>query len=266
MYFGLTQQLIRQNVEYWMLYVALRPDRNHKLISYPYYAKLAQNRDSTVFKHIDINVPRYLANGRGAELIQGFVSLDHEAQASGCTVLVPGFHHHFCEWWSTMLNCTGKQSDPEEWVHDIGSLWTPQDAEKYGDFIPVPCMSGDVRVTQSEIIHGSTASTGNVPCRTIFPWFVGVQTKERVLDVEECDDWSALSHSHITQTALKLTPSRLANRCAVPLYQFPASVQLETKSYIGQALVCRMQWEDPLAVKETQEILSLRYDAAKIKI
>lgn len=35
--YGLTQQLIRQDLEYWMLYLALRPDRNHRLVSFPYF-------------------------------------------------------------------------------------------------------------------------------------------------------------------------------------------------------------------------------------
>lgn len=39
MFYRLTQQLIRQEVDYWRLYVALRPDRAHTLVSYPYFAK-----------------------------------------------------------------------------------------------------------------------------------------------------------------------------------------------------------------------------------
>ena len=36
MYHSLTQQIIRQDLEYWLLYACLRPDRNPRLVSYPF--------------------------------------------------------------------------------------------------------------------------------------------------------------------------------------------------------------------------------------
>ena len=63
MYHSLTQQIIRQDLTYWLIYVCLRLDRNHHLVSYPYYAKYAVPGDSTFFRHIDMNIPKYLQNG-----------------------------------------------------------------------------------------------------------------------------------------------------------------------------------------------------------
>ncbi len=60
MLYSLTQQIVRTDLSYWLLYAALRPDRNCKLISYPYYVKYAREEDNTAFFHIDIHVPKYV--------------------------------------------------------------------------------------------------------------------------------------------------------------------------------------------------------------
>lgn len=75
---------MRQDPVYYTLYAALRPDKHWRLVSYPYYAKYAKKGDSTYFKHIDLNIPELLANGRGCYQIQGTVSLDNET-ADNCT-------------------------------------------------------------------------------------------------------------------------------------------------------------------------------------
>lgn len=73
-----------------MLYVALRPDRNHRLVMFPYYCKYVGSDDhNTAFRHIDISIPKYLDSGRGRNMIQGSVSLDDETTEDGCTILVP---------------------------------------------------------------------------------------------------------------------------------------------------------------------------------
>ena len=68
MVFGLTQQLVRQDLGYWMLYVALQPDRNHRLVSFPYYCKYVGHNDhNTAFRHTDISIPRYLESGQALD-------------------------------------------------------------------------------------------------------------------------------------------------------------------------------------------------------
>ena len=98
MLYSLTQQIVRGDLLYWLLYVALRLDRNPRLISYPYYAKFATGGDSTTFRHIDIYIPQFLETGRGEDIIQGSVSLDDETVVGGCTEIVSGFHHHLRAW------------------------------------------------------------------------------------------------------------------------------------------------------------------------
>ena len=92
MLYSLSQQLVRQNLGYYLLYIALRPDYNSRLVSYSYYAKFAEKSDSTVFRYINMNIKQFLKNGRGANIIQSSVLLDDEGADMGCTIIVPGMH------------------------------------------------------------------------------------------------------------------------------------------------------------------------------
>ena len=93
--YSITQQIMRQDLGHWLLYVATRPDYHPILISYPYYAKYVFEKDSgTAFRHIDLNIDQFLATGRGANAIQGSVSLDNESAEAGCTELIKGFHNN----------------------------------------------------------------------------------------------------------------------------------------------------------------------------
>ena len=49
MFFSLSQGFIRQDLSYWALYAALRPDRTPRLVSFPYYAKYAIADHETFF-------------------------------------------------------------------------------------------------------------------------------------------------------------------------------------------------------------------------
>jgi hypothetical protein len=69
MFHGIGQQLMRQNLIYYVHYTAFRSDRAWRLISYPYYTKYALLGDNTFFRHIDINIPRFLESGRDKYII-----------------------------------------------------------------------------------------------------------------------------------------------------------------------------------------------------
>lgn len=49
--FGLTQQVIGQALEYWILYVVLRPDQNLNLVSFPLYGKYTTQDDDIGSRH-----------------------------------------------------------------------------------------------------------------------------------------------------------------------------------------------------------------------
>lgn len=243
MFHSLTQQIIRQDLAYWMIYVCLRPDRNHRLVAYPYYAKYAVGGDSTYFRHIDMNIPKDLADGHGGNIIQGSVSLDDETD-EGCTEILPGFHQNIREWWAR-VDERGDATNGH--VHSMEGLMLPEDATAYGEFVPVPCQRGDVRITMPEIPHGSTATGSDAQMRrTVLPWFVSVREDGETLDNQESDTWSDLALAYSRQTAPARTPSGLHNKYGPIPYRFPASTQLFLSSPISQALVCRTTWDDPV--------------------
>jgi hypothetical protein len=97
MYHSLSQQMMRRDPKYFAIYCALRPDQNTNLVLYPYYAKYAHEGDNTFFRHIDLNIRDLASSGRGANMIQGTVSLDDE-RPDDCTMILPGMHKYIKEW------------------------------------------------------------------------------------------------------------------------------------------------------------------------
>lgn len=68
--YSITQQIMRQDLGQWLLYVATCLNHHPILISYLYYAKYVFKKDSgTAFQHIDLNINQFLATGRGANAI-----------------------------------------------------------------------------------------------------------------------------------------------------------------------------------------------------
>jgi len=81
-----------------MCFTALRPDRQWRIVSFPYYCKYATPADSNYFQHIDLNIPKAVDYGRGLNLVPGSVSLDKEDDKNA-TVVIKGFHQHIHAWW-----------------------------------------------------------------------------------------------------------------------------------------------------------------------
>src|SRR4051812_32045952 len=114
------------------------------LVSYPYYAKYAHESDRTFFRHSDVNIKHLANSGRGANMIQGTVSLDNE-NADDRTVILPGMHKHIKEW-DTVLTERGLST--AALVHRInGNMFTAEDEKRFDTkWNPQPCQRGQVRV------------------------------------------------------------------------------------------------------------------------
>jgi len=251
---GLCQQLMRQDPQYYRLYCALRPDSWWRLISYPYYAKFAVEGDSTAFRHIDVNIPSLLESGRGADMIQGSVSLDDETE-DNCTIILPGMHHHLESWWAD-LKARGLAKG-DGFVHKISDQdWTTEDVEKYAtDWVAQPCEKGDVRITMPHLPHGAKGpSTGTR--RTMLPWFVGVQDDHDNLEVTEGGTWAELADAHRDLKAPPRTPSGHANLYGAIPYRFPAAVELTAASALSDALLGRRRWDSPAVIRDRDLLLT----------
>ena len=246
MFHGLAQQAMRQDPLYWMMYAALRKDRNADLVSYPYYAKYQRAGDWTYFRHIDINIPDLAKAGRGANQIQGTVSLDDEEE-DDCTEIVPGMHHNMIDWAQRLSKRKGVKISGL--VNAItATVFNDEDKKRYGaDWTAVPCKQLQVRISQPHIPHGAQGPAKRVR-RTMLPWFVTVQADGEHLEVLESGSWDDLAKAHRELTSAPRTPSGLANRYGDIPYAFPAAVPLAGLGALSDSLVARYKPTNP-AVK-----------------
>jgi len=245
MFYAVIQQVVRQDPVCYALNVASRPDMNFRLISYPYYTKDTTAGENTGFKHLDLNVPRLLSEGRGINIVQCSVSVDNE-ESDGCTIVVPGFHRNIRQWWSRVED---RGNAANGLTTCASKIYTREDEEDFGCFIPTPCPRGGIRITRPDILHGSTP-VSRLRRRTILPCYIAVSPDHDKLENEECETWGQLSHCHRTMEAPTLSTSGFGFAYGGPGIRFPAGVLLESSSAIGDAISCLRRWDDALVVEE----------------
>ena len=265
-YFSVIQQVVRQCPAYYLSYVILRPDHCKRFISYPYYVKNQKPGDSTGFRHIDVNIPRLVNEGRGQNLIQGSVSFDDE-KPDDCTELLLGAHK-FLKPWSDDVAARFKAAGrrlPDGFVHRVdNTIWSREDAQKYkADFVSTPCSRGDVRISLPHLPHGALGPAKSIR-RTVLPWFEGILGDHETLDTAESGTWSQLSAAHRDQVAGPSSPSGLQNMFGAVPYAFPAASQICGLGAISDALVGRVRWDNPSVMFE-QQILLGADDSARDK-
>ena len=274
MVFSLTQQVIRVDPFYWSLHVALRPDHNTRLVSYPYPAAYSTISANTARLLTSLSIPLYISKGRGQNLISSSVSLDDEADDTGYTEVVTGLHknHKLEKWWKSAvkLNEELDQKRPEGKVpyhRDLTEFYTEQDKDLYGDFKPALCQKGSIRISRPEVLYRSTEilSRGTIR-RSVWPWYVGLQRDGYTLDMPESDDWKQLGTAHNLHETPTTTPTGHSNWYGRLPYKFPASVHLPLKSHLGRAILCGSRWEDPLVQREVRLILGTNRVEARLEI
>ena len=91
MFHSISQQLIRQDPAYYILYTVLYLDKQWQLVLYPYYVKFVVEGDSTYFHYINVNIPDLLIHTYSSSQIQETVLLDNKTE-DNCTVLLPRIH------------------------------------------------------------------------------------------------------------------------------------------------------------------------------
>ncbi len=119
---------MRQDLQYYVFYVALRPDHAQKLILYLYYAKFAKLDDYTSFRYIDINISKYLKTGRGGNLIQGTVTIINDNEENS-TLICLGMYKYLQEWWNM---CKARGIAKEDYIYNIeNKMWTKEDKRRF---------------------------------------------------------------------------------------------------------------------------------------
>jgi hypothetical protein len=255
MWYSLVQQVMRQDPVFYALNVAARPDQMWRLVSYPYYTKSAVLGDRTEFRHVDLNIPRFLSCGRGGNLVQSAISIDDEEE-DGCTIIVPGFHRHVREWWDQVVD---RKEDKDGLIHSVQHIYKDVDEVSFGTFKPVVCKRGDVRLTLPQIIHGSTGCPRQR--RVIFPWLMAVQENGK-MELEECGIWNDVATAHRRMEAIKRGPSGKCHQFSLGSRQFDGGVEIRGVTALGDALVGTRDWDSRAVLMERDTILGKDKEAA----
>ncbi|KAI9778754.1 MAG: hypothetical protein M1816_003907 [Peltula sp. TS41687] len=204
------------------------PNKQWRLISYPYVAKYTEVAERTGFMHLDLNVHRFVRDGGvGCIPLTGSVSLDDEDN-DNCTMLVTGFHHHIRDWYRACLD-RGTELGNDHTTSCRSDLYTAQDARRWGRPTPHPCPAGGIRVTRAELIHGSSPRSDRVR-RTILPWFSGIQPDHTTLDVVGACSWETVAACHRDRTVPPKDPSGIGAKYKPDGLSFPAAALLPSTS------------------------------------
>lgn len=264
MYHSLPQQVMRQSLEYWLKYVSLRPDGRFWLVSYPYYGKMTRKDDRIEFSHIDINIKRYLEEGRGASAIQGSLTLQGESD-DNCTWIIKGMHNEakMRKWYQMMVD--RRCELPGGFVSKITNKhWT--DAEKATfktDWTRQVAGDCVVRISSPTLPHGSRGTAPEGHRITWLPWFCGIEDDHSTLEMEEGGTWEELAAAHRDLIAGPATPSgHSVNYGRIP-YAFPAAVEFVLDNPVSKALVGRMRWDNIEVMEEARRLLTDMDYAAK---
>ncbi|KAI5782405.1 hypothetical protein DFH27DRAFT_637468 [Peziza echinospora] len=267
-YHSLLQQAARQDLVYYALVVAARPDKNYKLICFPHYIKAALPGDYIFFRHVDLNIPKYIQHGRGASRIQTSLTLTQETENS-CTMVIPGFQNHFKDWWKRVQK-RGHHISPPHAIHrkshsEVGSnctkidtIYLAEDEKDFGPFVPCICGPGDVRITRPEILHGSgiNARERSEQRRYVVnPWWEGVQEDLQTTDIPESGNRTKVAEAHLNLHALNRTPSGQAFGHIGADQRFPAAVELRGVLPISDAMLGLYSWKSPLVMKDVCTLL-----------
>ena len=258
MFYSGIQQLIRQDPGWYAMQVACRPDHEWRLICYPYVAKDPEIGENTGFCHMDINIEKYLEAGIGFSQLTSSISLDQEFE-DGCTIVVPGFYKRIKEWQQRRkdrgIRPAGTTTDASS------SSYNEQDIAIFGSPKPYPCSKYGIRLTLPSNIHGSTKLTLQRR-RVLYSWHTRVAANGHDLEIPGQHSVEELCRCHRDLEA----PTRgVAGELVThsrPPFRFPAAISMESSSALGDALIGRRKWDDPMVIYEANLVLGTDDNAA----
>ena len=255
MYHSLLQQLLRQDPFWYAVNAAARPDKQWRLISFPYYTKDTDLGESLGFKHLDINIMKYTTgNVNQNALISSSVAFDDEHE-DNCTTVVLGFHQHIREWANRLLERKDLEKSFTGHSTNCNQIYRPQDQRDFGNHTPTPCPAFGIRITRPDIIHGSTSGSTRRR-RSAFAWFSGIGDDHSTLDGTGSMTWEQVASCHRDHSIPQHEPSGQQLRHAQRNYnQFSATVVLESTSALGDALLGQRKWTDPAVHKDRNILL-----------
>jgi hypothetical protein len=267
MFFSIIQQLVRQDLVWYALSVACRPDHNHRLITYPYVTKDTDPGKRTYFFHMDLNVERYCKDGHGGNLLTSSVSLDDEDEQS-CTFIMPGFHKHIHDWHRKR---TAAGTSTNGYTTGLANAFTAEELKEW-PLRPCPCPAYGIRISNAQTPHGSHGPT-ELPAdsteeptdhrrRTCSAWHSAFDKEHQKLDIDDTLSHPDLTRCHLYLEVPSREPSGQTPKYGAPDYRFPASVVLGSISPIGDALVGRRKYTDPEVQRDLKILFGSDREAA----
>jgi hypothetical protein len=169
------------------------------------------------------------------------------------TQVVPGFHKHFENWLKPQkIDIEARSSGSS--TTNMKGMYTAEDCKKFGKPEPAPCPAWGIRLSLSNIIHGSTKE-GNQLRRVISPWFTGINKDHQSLENPDCMNWEELSNCHRNLTGPTKESLGDKPRKGVAGVRFPGALQIRSTYSLPQALVGIKKWTDPDVIFERNILL-----------
>jgi hypothetical protein len=133
-------------------------------------------------------------------------------------------------------------------------MYTAEDCLKFGKPEPAPCPAWGIRLSRSDIIHGSTKE-GNQLRQVISPWFTGINEDHKSLENPDCMNWEELSKCHKDLTGPTKESLGDEPRKGVAGIRFAGTLPIKSVYSLPQALVGIKKWTDPDVIFERNILL-----------
>ena len=224
---------------------AARVDGNTTLISYSYYIKNTEKGEPILFRHIDVNVDRFLRGEHCTDFVQNLVTILHDKNNANYIWLIRGFHKNIKAWWQNIrdrglggVRCYTTGVEPE--------IYTKKNEIKFGAYQPVPNITGEARITKPDILHGAVFFA--IKKRVgVFTWLYSFKNDGTGnLDNVKSETLNDISICHRDLIAPRLNPSKRPLAHGRLSDAFAASVKLSSSSTIADAIIGGKSWNDPI--------------------
>lgn len=243
MWYSLIQQLVRQDIVYWMWHVYFRPDHLWRLISVPHYCQSTYPGESLYLQQPDTHIRASWNSGHGKNFLQGSVSFDDEDEQN-CDELLLGMNNHLESWLEDVSSRIIPSDDNEQ--EGFSEMWTSEDVEKYGiDWVKQVCHATDARFSLPDLPLRSKIST-KARRRTVSACFVGISEGHSDIDIAELGTWEELSRSHRDFTSAEHLLENQVDDAAdnESPFVFPGTLRLCGLGAVSDALVGRAKWNN----------------------
>ena len=198
MFYFLTQQIIRQNFKYWALYACLQFDHNIKLIFYSYYAKYVKFENVISFKHININVSKYLTSEHDKNITQKFVLLNDEI-ITNCIEFVSKLYHRIADWWIRIKN---RNQVTNNHIHDFKKIYIKKNKILFENFVFALCRREKIQISRSKIFHNLTINDNQTIRKMVLSWDVKINENDQKMNNKKFDQWTNIVFVHVFQKTL----------------------------------------------------------------